>query len=182
MGKLTILALLTGSHRARDAARDPGRRDVIWYERPDHIRLADADGWCQRVHRQSRRLGRASSTARYPAEGFGLPIWSPDRSRLLISHVLRFDASGNLLPFRPATVNPDGSGFKLLQPPNVPDDGGCFGGRYPDGSRLLCGFGGGQPGVFSIRAGSGNAALAAARVGGPAAYGQFLRCYPGGSS
>jgi hypothetical protein len=72
----------------------------------------------------------------YPAEDYGIPIWSPDRSRLLISHVLRFDALGNLLPFRPATVNPDGSGFKLLEPPNAPDDMGCFGGWYPDGSRL----------------------------------------------
>jgi len=33
----------------------------------------------------------------YPAEDYGIPIWSPDRSRLLIPHVLRFDASGNLL-------------------------------------------------------------------------------------
>jgi Tol biopolymer transport system component len=91
----------------------------------------------------------------YPAEDYGIPIWSPDRSRLLISHVLRFDALGNLLPFRPATVNPDGSGFKLLEPPNAPDDMGCFGGWYPDGSRLLCGFGGAQPGIFSIRASDG---------------------------
>ena len=114
MRELTVLALLMGSRRAGDAARDPGRRDVIWYERPDHIRPADADGWYQRVHHQSRSHGRASSTPRYPAEDFGLPIWSPDRSRLL-SHVLRFDASGNLLPFRPAMVNSDGSGFKLLE-------------------------------------------------------------------
>jgi hypothetical protein len=35
----------------------------------------------------------------YPAEDFGIPRWSPDGSQLLISHVLRFDASGNLLPF-----------------------------------------------------------------------------------
>ena len=70
-----------GSRRAGDAARDPGRRDVIWYERPDHISPADADGWYQRVHHQSRSHGRASSTPRYPAEDFGLPISSPDRSR-----------------------------------------------------------------------------------------------------
>jgi hypothetical protein len=119
MRKLTVLALLTGSHRAGDAARDPGRRDVIWYERPDHIRLADPGGWRQHVHRQSRRHGCAPSTARHPAPHFRLPIWSPDRSRLLISHVLRFDASGTLLPLRPATVNPDGSGFKLLEPQNA---------------------------------------------------------------
>jgi len=91
----------------------------------------------------------------YPDEDFGVPIWSPDRSQLLISHVLRFDASGNVLPFRPATVDPDGSNFKLLEPPHAPDDMDCLGGWYPDGSRLLCGFGGGQPGVFSIRASDG---------------------------
>jgi Tol biopolymer transport system component len=92
----------------------------------------------------------------YPAEDFGIPRWSPDSSQLLISHVLRFDASGNLLPFRPATVRPDGSGFNLLEPPNGPFDMDCPGGWYPNGTRLLCGFGGDQPGVFSIRASDGS--------------------------
>ena len=91
----------------------------------------------------------------YPAEDFGIPRWSPDGSQLLISHVLRFDASGNLLPFRPATVSPDGSGFNLLEPPNGPFDMDCSGGWYPNSTRLLCGFGGDQPGVFSIRASDG---------------------------
>jgi Tol biopolymer transport system component len=91
----------------------------------------------------------------YPAEDFGIPIWSPDRSQLLISTILRADASGNLLPFRPATVGLDGSNFKLLEPPNAPFDTGCFGGWYAGGSRLLCGFGDSQPGVFSIRASDG---------------------------
>ncbi len=91
----------------------------------------------------------------YPAEDFGIPMWSPDRRRLLISHVLRFDRSGDLLPFRPATVDRDGSGFRLLQPPNAPFDMGCFGGWYPSGTRLLCGFGDSEPGVFSIRASDG---------------------------
>jgi Tol biopolymer transport system component len=92
----------------------------------------------------------------YPAEDFGIPMWSPDRSHLLISHVVRFDAFGNLLPFRPATVNLDGSNFNLLEPPNAPFDMDCSGGWYPDGTRLLCGFGGDQPGVFSIRASDGS--------------------------
>jgi Tol biopolymer transport system component len=92
----------------------------------------------------------------YPAEDFGIPIWSPDRSKLLISHVLRFDPSGNLLPFRPATVNPDGSHFDLLDPPSTPFDGGCFGGWYPNSTRLLCSFGADPPGVFSIRASDGS--------------------------
>jgi Tol biopolymer transport system component len=93
----------------------------------------------------------------YPAEDFGIPIWSPDRSQLLISHVLRFDESGNLLPFRPATVNLDGADFNLLDPPGPSFDGGCFGGWYPDARRLLCSlsFGDSEPGVFSIRASDG---------------------------
>ena len=91
----------------------------------------------------------------YPAEDFGIPIWSPDRSQLLISTILRFDASGNLLPFRPATVGLDGSDFNLLEPPGAPPGMGCFGGWYPDGTRLLCSYGGGPPGVFSIRASDG---------------------------
>jgi Tol biopolymer transport system component len=91
----------------------------------------------------------------YPAEDFGIPIWSPDRSQLLISTILRSDASGNLLPFRPATVGLDGSNFKLLEPPNAPFDTGCSGGWYAGGSRLLCGYGEGPPGVFSIRASDG---------------------------
>ena len=89
-----------------------------------------------------------------PAEDFGIPMWSPDRSHLLISLVLRFDASGNLLPFRPATVDPDGANFTLLDPANAPDMG-C-GGWYPNGTRLLCSFGGDVPGVFSIRASDGS--------------------------
>jgi Tol biopolymer transport system component len=91
----------------------------------------------------------------YPAEDFGIPRWSPDGSQLLVSHVLRFDTSGNLLPFRPATVDLNGSNFNLLEPPNAPDSMGCFGGWYPNGTRLLCSFGGDQPGVFSIRASDG---------------------------
>jgi Tol biopolymer transport system component len=90
----------------------------------------------------------------YPAEDFGIPIWSPDRSQLLISHVIRFDASGDLLPFRPATLNLDGSNFKVLDPPNGPFDMDCPT-WTPSGTHILCGFGGDQPGVFIIRASDG---------------------------
>ncbi|HEX9519723.1 MAG TPA: hypothetical protein VF940_26550 [Streptosporangiaceae bacterium] len=91
----------------------------------------------------------------YPAENFGIPRWSPDGRQLLISNVFRFDTAGNLLPFRPATVGVDGSNFNLLQPPGAPFDMACFGGWYPDATRLLCGYGEGPPGVFSIRASDG---------------------------
>jgi Tol biopolymer transport system component len=110
-----------------------------------NVFVADADG----AHAQQVPLA-------YPAEDFGVPFWSPDRSRLLISHVLRFNAAGDLLPFRPATVNLDGSSFNLLEPPGAGFDGGCLGGWYPDGNRLLCAFDYGPPtGVFSIRASDG---------------------------
>src|SRR5258705_5887 len=91
----------------------------------------------------------------YPAENFGIPRWSPDGRQLLISNVFRFDTAGNLLPFRPATVGVDGSNFNLLQPPGAPFDMACFGGWYPDATRLLCGYGEGPPGVFSIRPSDG---------------------------
>jgi Tol biopolymer transport system component len=91
----------------------------------------------------------------YPAEDFGIPRWSPDGNRLLISNVVRFDAVGNLLPFRPATVDLSGANFNLLEPPNAGFDMACPGGWYPDATRLLCGYGEGPPGVFSIRASDG---------------------------
>ncbi|TDW23391.1 TolB family protein [Kribbella kalugense] len=87
-------------------------------------------------------------------EDFGSGRWSPDGSKLLISNLLRFDAAGELLPFRPATVRPDGSGFRMLEPPGAPDDMLC-GAWSPDGKRILCGFGGDKPGVFSIRSSDG---------------------------
>jgi Tol biopolymer transport system component len=90
----------------------------------------------------------------YPAEDFGVPIWSPDGTKLLISHLLRFDSAGELLPFRPATVSPDGSDTRLLEPPGAPFDMGCHA-WSPDSTRLLCGFGVDPPGIFSIRASDG---------------------------
>jgi Tol biopolymer transport system component len=91
----------------------------------------------------------------YPAEDFGVPVWSPDGSRLLISHTIRLDGSGECcLPFRPAIVNPDGSGFTLLAMAYAPDDMDC-GVWSLDQTRLFCGFGGDHPGVFSVRASDG---------------------------
>jgi hypothetical protein len=92
----------------------------------------------------------------YPAEDWGVPRWSPDGSRLLVSNILRLDSTGQCcLPFRPATVRLNGANFNLLEPPNAGFDMACFGGWYPDAARLLCGYGEGPPGVFSIRARDG---------------------------
>jgi len=92
-------------------------------------------------------------------EDFGIPIWSPDGTKLLISHTIRLDSLGQCCLFQPATVNPDGSSFNQLVPPNPPgasSDGMDCGAWYADGTRLLCSFAGGaQPGVFSIRASDG---------------------------
>jgi hypothetical protein len=89
-----------------------------------------------------------------PAEGFGGAFWSPDGTKLLITNLIQFDDNGELLPFRPATVNPDGSDFRVLEPPGAPFDMFCDA-WSPDATRILCGFGGDAPGVFSIRASDG---------------------------
>jgi Tol biopolymer transport system component len=91
----------------------------------------------------------------YPADFFSVPAWSPDGGRLLISHTFRVDSEGECcLPFRPAIVNPDGSGFTLLTIPDGPFDMDCQVWSL-DQTRLLCGFGVDPSGAFSIRASDG---------------------------
>jgi Tol biopolymer transport system component len=91
----------------------------------------------------------------YQPEVFSFPVWSPNGTRLLLSHVFRLDSSGNCcLPFRPAIVTPDGSGFTLLEMPYAPFDMDCPVWSL-DQTRILCGFGGDHPGVFSVRASDG---------------------------
>jgi Tol biopolymer transport system component len=88
-------------------------------------------------------------------EEFSIPVWSPDGSRLLISHTFRLDNTGQCcLPFRPAIVKPDGSEFNLLTITYGPFDMDC-GTWSLDQTRILCGFGGDEPGIFSVRASDG---------------------------
>jgi len=88
-------------------------------------------------------------------ETFSSPAWSPDGATLLISHTYRLDTSGQCcLPFRPATVKPDGSRFTQYRMRYAPPGIDC-----PvwsaDATRILCGFGGSHPGVYSVRAADG---------------------------
>jgi Tol biopolymer transport system component len=97
-----------------------------------------------------------------PAETFGVPIWSPDGTELLISHTFRCDNSGNCF-FQPATVDPSGLNFNQLVPPNPPgasSDGMDCEAWFPGGTRILCGFSGNpNAGVFSINASDGGDAV-----------------------
>ena len=89
----------------------------------------------------------------YPVEDFGLPVWSPDGDRLLITHVFRFDENGEFLPFRPVIVRPDGSNETLLEIPDGPFDMFCA--TWASVSRLLCAFGDDADGVYTVRASDG---------------------------
>ena len=108
------------------------------------VYVANPDG----SHQQQVPLGN-------PVELFSKAIWSPDGTKLLISHTARPDNAGECCLFQPATVNPDGSDFNQLSPPNPPgqsSSGMDCGVWFPDQSRILCGLG---DGVYSLRASDG---------------------------
>lgn len=88
-------------------------------------------------------------------EDFGLPTWSPDASRLLISNNLILDEHGECcVAFRPSTVDVDGSDYNLIDPPGAPTDMYCHA-WSANAQRVLCGVGGDSPGVFSFRESDG---------------------------
>jgi Tol biopolymer transport system component len=93
-----------------------------------------------------------------PAETFGVPVWSPDGTKLLISHTFRCDNFGNCF-FQPAIVDPSGSNFNQLVPPNPPgasSEGMDCEAWFPGGTRILCAFSANpNAGVFSINASDG---------------------------
>ena len=85
---------------------------------------------------------------------FGNPAWSPDREWLLIANTFRPLGTDEFLPWRPSIVHPDGSGYRLLEIPDAPDEMYCtvWSG---DGSRIFCEVGGESPGVYSVRVSDG---------------------------
>jgi Tol biopolymer transport system component len=90
---------------------------------------------------------------RYPLEGGGGAVWSPNGTKLLLTNIFPTGPTAKV-GFRPAIINPDGSHFRLLLMRGAPSDMWC-GAWSPNGKRLLCSFGGKQPGVFSVRASDG---------------------------
>ena len=87
-------------------------------------------------------------------EDWASPVWSPDGSRLLIANNLVLDENGECCrTFRPATVDPDGSDYKLIDSPELPE-AGMFCHAWSAGTtRLLCGVD--SEGSISIRSTDG---------------------------
>ena len=106
-------------------AKSPGANGQIAFERLDpatgdsRIVIANPDG----THEHQLSL---------PAPT-GNPVWSPDGGKILV-FFFRPDATP-----RPATVNPDGSGFTVLDVPELPCDVDLRCTAWsPDAAQLLC--------------------------------------------
>jgi len=146
--RLTLAAALAALAAAPAAASASGSGQPIAFAR----HLPDGGAAILTIAPDGSHLRQVSLP--YLAEDFAYPRWSPDRRRLLISHMLRFDSAGELLPFRPAIVRPDGSGFRLLEQPDAPFDQDCQT-WSPTSARILCFMAEDPHGVFSLRASDG---------------------------
>jgi Tol biopolymer transport system component len=141
---LVVAAMATASPVG---AKTPGPNGQIAFTRYDssgeaHIFIANPNG----THEHPLPLPTPADVA----------VWSPDGSKLVVfPH--RADA-----PARPATVNPDGSSFMVLEVPRLPRDIDLVCPAWsPDGARLLCqasrgpGADPGLNGIYTIRASDG---------------------------
>jgi hypothetical protein len=158
---VTLAALLLVVVLARHAkATFPGANGRIAFTQgdqngiaPTNIITANSDGSGQNQLPLPNGIG---------VEFFSVAVWSPDNSKLLISHTVRLDSTGQCCLFQPATVKPDGSDFNQLVPPTPP--GGPSANGIDcwvwslDQTRILCAFNDstiGLTGAFSIRASDG---------------------------
>ncbi len=127
-------------------AKVPGPNGQIVFTRYDpaidesHVFIANPDG---------------SHEHQLLPDGADLSHWSPDGSQILLT---MFSPAGS---GRPAIINADGSGLKVLDVPEVPPDAdmGCRA-WSPDSTRLLCQVirGGGDTsinGIYTIRSSDG---------------------------
>jgi Tol biopolymer transport system component len=148
-GLLAALAVLAFATRAW--ATVPGTDGLVAI---NHT-LPDGSGLGQVITMNADGTDAHALALPFPTETFSTPVWSPDGSRLLVSHVVRLTSTGDCcLPFRPVIADADGSNARLLTMPWAPFDSDCLA-WTPDQTRLLCGIGGDTPGVFSVRASDG---------------------------
>lgn len=127
----------------RAAAKYSGANGQIAFTRFDdtgaHVLVADSDGT------DARQL---------PPDDADLATWSPNGSRIALTICC---PSG---PPRPATINPDGTGFKALSVSDLPPDAAVVCRAWsPDGTRLLCQVQGDADhsldGIYALRASDG---------------------------
>jgi TolB protein len=127
------------------SAKYPGTNGQIAFTRFDpvaqttHVFVADPSGANQR---------------QLPPDSADGAVWSPDGGRILLTICC---PSG---PPRPAIINADGTGFGLLDVPDLPADGAVVCRAWsPDGGELLCQFMGDADhsldGIYTVRAADG---------------------------
>jgi Tol biopolymer transport system component len=116
---MTLLGLVTVGGAAQ--AKVPGPNGQLVFSRYDpaadesHIFTVNPDG----THEHQLL-----------ADAAALPYWSPDGSQILLN---------TCCPGRPATINADGSGFRVLDVAGVPADADMNCRAWsPDSTRLLC--------------------------------------------
>jgi WD40-like Beta Propeller Repeat len=141
---LIALGVVTSAGSAQ--AKVPGPNGQITFARFDpatdesHVFTVNPDG----THEQQ-----------LPPDAAGLPYWSPDGSQILLTICC---PTG---PPRPATINADGPGFKVLDVPELPQNADMVCRAWsPDATRLLCQvirFEGDTSlnGIYTIRASDG---------------------------